>query len=118
MHHTGGSMSSRRDFLKATGGLVLASGGSWMASHAHGADATMGPAELPEGTLSSSILEALPGKVPLIKKSWRPPNYETPSSYFYEEFTHYNAFYVRFHLSNIPDVADASWSLSIGDVAD
>ncbi|TMH31418.1 MAG: oxidase [Betaproteobacteria bacterium] len=110
-------MSSRRDFLKATGGLVLASGGSWMASHAHGADATMGPAELPEGTLSSSILEALPGKVPLIKKSWRPPNYETPISYFNEEFTPNNAFYVRYHLSNIPEVAAASWRLKIGGEA-
>src|SRR5438552_3490025 len=117
MHHTGGSMSSRRDFLKATAGLVLASGGSWMASHAHGADATMGPAELPEGMLSSSILEALPGKVPLIKKSWRPPNYETPISYFNEEFTPNNAFYVRYHLSNIPEVAAASWRLKIGGEA-
>jgi len=88
-----------------------------MASHAHGADATMGPAELPEGTLSSSILEALPGKVPLIKKSWRPPNYETPISYFNEEFTPNNAFYVRYHLSNIPEVAAASWRLKIGGEA-
>jgi hypothetical protein len=55
-------MPSRRDFLKATGGLVLATGGSWLARHAHGADAVLGPAELPEGMLSSSILEALPGK--------------------------------------------------------
>ncbi len=30
-------MPSRRDLLKATGGLVLATGGSWLASHAHGA---------------------------------------------------------------------------------
>jgi hypothetical protein len=75
-------MPSRRDILKATGGLVLATGGSWLASHAHGADAVLGPAELPEDMLSSSILEALPGKVPLIKKSWRPPKYETPVSNF------------------------------------
>ena len=110
-------MSSRRDFLKATGGLVLASGGAWMASHAHGADAVMGPPELPEGMLSSSILEALPGKVPLIKKSWRPPNYETPISYFNEEFTPNNAFYVRYHLSNIPEVSAASWRLRIAGEA-
>ncbi len=30
-------MPSRRDILKATGGLVLATGGSWLASHAHAA---------------------------------------------------------------------------------
>src|SRR5262249_12656775 len=91
---SGGAMSSRRGFLKATGGLVLGSGGSWMASQARGADPVLGPAELPEGMLSSSILEALPGKVPLIKKTWRPPNYETPVSYFNEVFTPNNAFYV------------------------
>jgi DMSO/TMAO reductase YedYZ molybdopterin-dependent catalytic subunit len=110
-------MKSRRDFLKATGGLVLASGGSWLASHAHGADAIMGPAELPEGMLSSSTLEALPGKLALIKKTWRPPNYETPVSYFNDVFTPNNAFFVRYHLSNIPEVAADTWRLKIGGEA-
>src|SRR5580765_1946007 len=113
----GGAMPSRRDLLKATGGLVLATGGSWLASHAHGADAVLGPAELPEGMLSSSILEALPGKVPLIKKTWRPPNYETPVSYFNETFTPNDAFFVRYHLSNIPEVAAASWQVKVGGEA-
>jgi DMSO/TMAO reductase YedYZ molybdopterin-dependent catalytic subunit len=110
-------MPSRRDLLKATGGLVLATGGSWLARHAHGADAVLGPAELPEGMLSSSILEALPGKVPLIKKTWRPPNYETPVSYFNETFTPNDAFFVRYHLSNIPEVAAASWQVKVGGEA-
>jgi DMSO/TMAO reductase YedYZ molybdopterin-dependent catalytic subunit len=107
-------MSSRRDFLKTTGGLVLVSGGTWMAGHAHAASASVGPPELPEGTLSASIMEALPGKVPLIKKSWRPPNYETPISYFNEVFTPNDAFYVRYHLSNIPEVAAATWRVKVG----
>src|SRR5262245_40250816 len=107
-------MSSRRDFLKAIGGVALAAGGSWTARQAHGADAVLGPPELPEGMLSSSILEALPGKVPLIKKTWRPPNYETPISYFNEVFTPNNAFYVRWHLANVPEVAAATWRLKIG----
>ena len=55
-------MPSRRDFLKTTGGLVLATGGTWLANHAHGADAVLGPAELPEGTFAASILEALEGQ--------------------------------------------------------
>jgi hypothetical protein len=42
-------MPSRRDLLKATGGLVLATGGSWLARHAHGANAVLGPPELPVG---------------------------------------------------------------------
>src|SRR5450631_849063 len=107
-------MKSRRDFLKTTGGLMLATGGTWLAGHAHAADAVMGPAELPEGTLGASILEALPGKVQLIKKSWRPPNFETPVSYFNDVFTRNDAFFVRYHLSNIPEVAAATWRLKIG----
>jgi DMSO/TMAO reductase YedYZ molybdopterin-dependent catalytic subunit len=107
-------MPSRRDFIKQTGGLVLATGGAWAANHARGADAVLGPPELPEGMLSSSLLEALPGKVPLIKKSWRPPNFETPVSYFNEVFTPNDAFFVRYHLSNIPEVAAASWRLKVG----
>src|ERR1700674_5418092 len=110
-------MKSRRDFLKTTGGLVLASGGTWFAGHAHGADAVLGPAELPEGTLSASLLEALPGKVPLIKKSWRPPNFETPVSYFNDVFTRNEAFFVRYHLANIPEVAAAGWQVKVGGEA-
>jgi sulfite dehydrogenase (cytochrome) subunit A len=110
-------MKSRRDFLKTTGGLVLATGGTWLAGHAHGADAVLGPAELPEGTLSASLLEALPGKVPLIKKSWRPPNFETPVSYFNDVFTRNDAFFVRYHLANIPEVAAAGWQLKVGGEA-
>src|SRR5450432_1145600 len=110
-------MKSRRDFLKTTGGLVLATGGTWLAGHAHAADAVMGPAELPEGTLGASILEALPGKVQLIKKSWRPPNFETPVSYFNDVFTRNDAFYVRYHLANIPEVAAADWRVKVGGEA-
>ncbi len=107
-------MPSRRDFLKTTGGLVLASGGTWLANHARAADAVLGPAELPEGTFAASLLEALPGKVPLIKKTWRPPNYETPVSYFNDAFTRNDAFFVRYHLSNIPEVAAVGWRLKVG----
>jgi DMSO/TMAO reductase YedYZ molybdopterin-dependent catalytic subunit len=110
-------MKSRRDFIKATGGLVVATGGAWMAAHARGADSVLGPAELPEGMLASSVLESLPGKLPLIKKSWRPPNYETPVSYFNEVFTPNDAFFVRYHLANIPEVSAIGWKLPIGGEA-
>ena len=105
---------NRRDFMKTTGGLVLATGGAWAAGHARAADSLLGPPELPQGMLASSLLEALPGKVPLIKKSWRPPNFETPVSYFNEVFTPNDAFFVRYHLSNIPEVAAATWRLKVG----
>ena len=108
-------MPSRRDFLKTTGGLVLATGGTWLATHAHGAvpDAP-GFAPLPAGAVASGDLEALAGKVPLIKRSWRPPNYETPLSYFTEDFTPNKAFFVRYHVASIPEVAADTWTLKIG----
>ena len=42
---------------------------------------------LPEGVYDTATLGALPGKKPLIKLSYRPPNYETPLSHFTSEFT-------------------------------
>lgn len=69
---------------------------------------------LPDGTIATQTLEALPGKVPLLKKTYRPPNYETPVSYFSEEFTPNNAFFVRYHLADIPEITDAAaWTLQI-----
>lgn len=68
--------------------------------------------DLPAGAVASGILDALPGKRPLIKRSFRPPNYETPVSYFREAFTPNDAFYVRWH-TGVPDVALADWRLRI-----
>src|SRR6478672_7497727 len=69
---------------------------------------------LPAGTAGEQVLEALPGKVPLIRKTYRPPNYETPLRYFNEAFTPNDAFFVRYHLSDIPEVDAASWKLAVG----
>ena len=108
-------MASRRDFLKNTGGLVLASGGAWAAGHVHAAvPDTPGLTAIPSGAAASGDLEALPGKLALIKRSWRPPNYETPLSYFATDITPNNAFFVRYHLAVIPEVSAASWTLKIG----
>src|SRR5947207_11294047 len=54
----------------------------------------------PEGARSNAVLDALPGKKPLIKLSYRPPNYETPLEYFRTAITPNDAFFVRYHLSN------------------
>jgi len=67
-------MPSRRDILKATGGLVLATGGSWLASHLHAAVPNPpGPAPLPADAVASDDLGAIAVEPPLIKRSWRPP---------------------------------------------
>ncbi|WP_454743751.1 molybdopterin-dependent oxidoreductase [Cupriavidus necator] len=75
------------------------------------------PPELPEGARDSAVLEALPGKLPLIKRTYRPPNYETPLSYFREAVTPNNAFFVRYHLASIPEIKAADWRLRIGGEA-
>ena len=63
-------MPSRRDILKATCGLVLATGGTWLVKHAHGAVPNPpGPTPLPAGAVASGDLEALAGTVPSIKRT-------------------------------------------------
>jgi len=71
------------------------------------------PAELSESTRAAAIFDALPGKKPLIKLSYRPPNYETPIEYFRTAITPNEAFFVRYHLSNIPKVDAATWKLAV-----
>ncbi len=72
------------------------------------------PAALPEGVRASAVLDALPGKKPLIKLSYRPPNYETPLEYFRSAITPNDAFFVRYHLSDIPEVDAKTWKLAVG----
>ncbi len=72
--------------------------------------------ELPAGTLASSVMDALPGKRPLIKRTFRPPNYETPVPLFRDQFTPNDAFYVRWHMG-VPDVTLADWRLRIAGPA-
>jgi DMSO/TMAO reductase YedYZ molybdopterin-dependent catalytic subunit len=79
-----------------------------------GSTAALGFAELPDGTLAEQSLYALPGKFPLIKKTFRPPNFETPVEYFRTPITPNKAFFVRYHLAGIPQVNAKDWTLSVG----
>jgi DMSO/TMAO reductase YedYZ molybdopterin-dependent catalytic subunit len=103
----------RRHFLHASaaGALLAASPLRALAA------GQLGPAGLPSGALESAVLDTLPGRVPLIKRTWRPPNFETPTAYFNDAFTRNEAFFVRYHLANIPEVDAASWRLTIGGPA-
>jgi DMSO/TMAO reductase YedYZ molybdopterin-dependent catalytic subunit len=105
-------MNRRRLLQGGAGMLALAAGSGSFPRLARAAGLS-----LPEGTLAEQVLEALPGKVPLIKKTYRPPNYETPVSYFNEEFTPNGAFFVRYHLADIPKVDATSWKFSVGGPA-
>jgi DMSO/TMAO reductase YedYZ molybdopterin-dependent catalytic subunit len=72
------------------------------------------PQALPEGARGSYVLDTLPGKKPLIKLSYRPPNYEAPLEYFRTAITPNDQFFVRYHLSVIPEVDPKTWKLSVG----
>ena len=99
-------MTTRRSILQtAIGGLALAGGG--LAGR-------VVRAGLPSGAIESGTLETLSGKQPLIKRSYRPPNYETPVAYFGDVITPNNRFFVRWHLMNIPLVEPAAWRLGVG----
>jgi hypothetical protein len=93
-------MISRRAVM-AGGALALAGAGP-LSRAALAADDSFLPQGLPQGVYDTATLEALPGKKPLIKLSYRPPNYETPLSYFSSEFTPNESFFVRYHLAAFP----------------
>jgi DMSO/TMAO reductase YedYZ molybdopterin-dependent catalytic subunit len=111
-------MITRRNLLEAAGvGTVLAGSGAavprWFTAQAEAEVPLNLPPALPEGFRTEAILDALPGKKPLIKLSYRPPNYETPIEYFRTDITPNDAFFVRYHLSDIPQVDAKAWKLSI-----
>jgi DMSO/TMAO reductase YedYZ molybdopterin-dependent catalytic subunit len=109
-------MITRRQALK-TAGASAALAGSGLALpqlfEAAAAGVPLSPG-VPEGVASVATLDALPGKKPLIKLSYRPPNYETPIEYFRTAITPNDAFFVRYHLSDIPEVDARIWKLKVG----
>src|SRR4029077_1387166 len=108
------AMLTRRRLLESAGagvaGTVLGMPGS-LPAEAAGPNLAPG---LPEGLRSVAVLDALPGKKPLIKLSYRPPNYETPLEYFRTPITPNDAFFVRYHIGSIPEVDAKTWRLKVG----
>jgi DMSO/TMAO reductase YedYZ molybdopterin-dependent catalytic subunit len=109
-------MITRRHLLAASGAGVALAGGTAAFPELFQADAAIAdlPAPLSQGTRDEAVLEALPGKKPLIKLTYRPPNYETPLEYFRTPLTANDAFFVRYHLAGIPEVDAATWRLAVG----
>jgi sulfite dehydrogenase len=107
--------ASRRRLIAGAGGGALALAMPLPAFAAGvGSAADLGFAELPDGTLAEQKLAALPGKVGLIKKTYRPPNFETPIEYFRTPITRNDAFFVRWHLAGIPELSAQDWRLTVG----
>jgi DMSO/TMAO reductase YedYZ molybdopterin-dependent catalytic subunit len=109
-------MITRRRLLEgASAGAALAGLGVPLAQ----AEIAGLPNALPAGVRSEAVLEALPGKKPLIKLAYRAPNYETPIEYFRTAITPNDAFFVRYHLSDIPAANDKlidpkTWKVDVG----
>jgi DMSO/TMAO reductase YedYZ molybdopterin-dependent catalytic subunit len=111
-------MITRRGLLEAAGGALAFGGGGATTALAGGAGSTnsgllLSPA-LPEGTRAEAVLDTLPGKKPLIKLTYRPPNYEAPLAYLRTVITPNDEFFVRYHLADIPEVDAGTWKLNIG----
>jgi DMSO/TMAO reductase YedYZ molybdopterin-dependent catalytic subunit len=113
---------SRRDALKLLGaagsGLAI---GEWFATDSAAQELPAGkaiePFTGPEpnphwNSIGPYVSE--PQKAPLILLTDRPVQLETPRSYFRTPFTPNDAFYVRWHLPEIPNRVDlAEWKLKI-----
>ena len=105
---------TRRGFVSGTAAAgAAAAGGVSLLPAAQAASPELAPG-LAEGVRASAVLDTLPGKKPLIKLSYRPPNYETPIEYFSTAITPNDAFFVRYHLSNIPEVDVKTWKIVVG----
>ncbi len=109
-------MITRRTLLEAAGaGAALAGTGlAFPEFNEAGAQGLQLQPQLPAGTRGEAVMESLPGKKPLIKLSYRPPNYEAPLEYFKTAITPNDQFFVRYHLSDIPEIDAKTWKLKVG----
>jgi sulfite dehydrogenase (cytochrome) subunit A len=105
----------RRDILLRSAGAMLAVPGAVRAAPCLAADAAELNPALPLVTREEAVLDALPGKAPLIKLTYRPPNYETPIDAFRDAITSNDRFFVRYHLAGVPELSELEgWKLTIG----
>src|SRR2546423_2060147 len=85
--------------------LLLGTAGGWLLQRVRAGEAA--------GSEAADTLTALAGKKPLIRRAFRPPNFETPLADLAAPFTRNDAFFVRYHLAVIPRVDPGTWRLQI-----
>ena len=109
-------MRTRRGFLEAAGASFALGGSAVGLPQMFAVRAETVPLSpgVPAGLTTSAIMEALPGKKPLIKLSYRGPNYESPLEYLRTPITPNDEFFVRYHLSNIPEVDANTYKIEVG----
>lgn len=105
----------RRHFLltSASAAGMATIGGRLEVAHAQTAASELTPG-VPAGIATYAQMGTLPGKKPLIQLADRPPNYEAPLEYFRTPITPNEEFFVRYHLSNIPEVKSESYKITVG----
>jgi len=108
-------MITRRHLLGTAGAGAALAGTGFAFPQLAQAEISNLDAGLAAGTRGEAAMERLPGKQPLIKLTYRPPNYEAPIDYFKTPITPNDKFFVRYHLADIPEKIDAkTWKLSVG----
>src|SRR5467141_402777 len=122
MDHAGPGVSRRRllKTLGAAGGAVALSGWPGFrdalaqeSSPARHIDKFTGPGANPYWNSVGPLVEE-PQKAPLILLTDRPVQLETPRHYFLTPFTPNEAFYVRWHLTLLPNAVDLKeWRLHV-----
>jgi DMSO/TMAO reductase YedYZ molybdopterin-dependent catalytic subunit len=109
-------MITRRHLLQTAGaGAAFAATGVSFSEIAEAASAAnqLTPG-VPAGVASYATMGTLPGKQPLIQLSDRPPNYEAPIEYLRTPITPNDQFYVRYHLSDIPEIKAEGYKIAVG----
>jgi DMSO/TMAO reductase YedYZ molybdopterin-dependent catalytic subunit len=107
-------MVTRRWLLETAGaGVALAGSGLDLPLFAANAAGVALSPGVPAGLDGAAAMAALPGKKPLIKLSYRPPNYESPLEYFDTPITPNDRFYVRYHLSDIPSIDAQTYKIAV-----
>ena len=107
-------MLTRRGVLGTAGAGFALGGLGWpKLSQAQPAGPELTPG-VPSGVESYATMAALPGKKPLIRLADRGPNYEAPLEYFRTPITPNDEFYVRYHLSDIPEVDPKTYKIAVG----
>ena len=105
-------MITRRHLL-GTAGASAALAVSGLPRFAEAAEVGTTPG-VPGGIASYVTMGTVQGKKPLIQLSDRPPNYESPLEYLRTPITPNDQFFIRYHLSDIPEVKAEGYKIAVG----
>ncbi len=110
-------MLTRRSLLAAASATAAFGGGALgLPKQLFAAESAAGELSpgVPAGIGSYATMATLPGKKPLIRLSDRGPNYKSPLEYFRTPITPNDEFFIRYHLSVIPEVDAKTYKIEVG----